>query len=119
ITQREADTLQYGSGEMCSAVGQTQAEKRPPCGRTAMRRPLALEVRQKGDSISAARNARRFSGKLLTDVRIACQLTRELIAIPGERTARTQHNSHQVPEIGRYVAERVHAQFRIHSRVSH
>ena len=50
-------------------------------------------------------------------VRRAGELARELVAIPGERAARRQHDAHQVPDVRHDVAERVRAQPGIDARL--
>ena len=59
----------------------------------------------------------RFGVEPLVRLARAREVARELVAIPGERAARREHDAHQVPHAGDDVAERVRAERGIDARL--
>ena len=76
---------------MRTRVRQAETEERAARGRVAMRRALALEIRQERHAVGAWRNRRGLGIQARLASGALRELTRELIAIPRERAARREH----------------------------
>ena len=119
VAEREAHAFDHGARDVRARVREAQAEDRAAHRRVAMRRSLALEIRQERHAIRAGRNGHGFGVEPLVRLAGAREVARELVAIPGERAARRENDAHQVPDAWHDVAERVRAQRGIDARLGH
>src|SRR4051812_5795862 len=90
---------------MSTRMRERQAEERTTGGGVPMRRALALQIGEERNALRSRPNRGRLGVQQRRGIGSPGQVTRKLIAIPGERSPCGKHDTHYVPEPRRDVTE--------------